>query len=142
MRKDGKPPEGTRARKASTYDGHRKMIVSAARRRCVKSGVLFELDYRDINIPEYCPVLGIPLFPSFGKRGPQDNSPTLDRIVCSKGYVPGNVEVISWKANRLKSDATPHDLRLVADYYGKKDREQTAATNKEKARSRSRRKVV
>lgn len=142
MRKDGKPAEGTRARKASTYDGHRKMIVTAARRRCRKSGVPFDLEYTDIDIPETCPVLGIELYPSFGKRGPQDNSPTLDRVECEKGYVKGNVEIISWKANRLKSNASPKELRKVAKYYGKKARNKASAKDPQTTEGRRRREVV
>jgi hypothetical protein len=45
-----------------------------------------------------------------------DNAPTLDRINNSCGYVPGNVAVISWRANRIKCDATPEELRRIADY--------------------------
>ena len=48
----------------------------------------------DLVFPERCPVLNIPLL-STGKR--TDNSPSLDRIIPSLGYVPGNVKVISWK---------------------------------------------
>lgn len=133
--------EGSRARRASTYDGHRKMIVTAARRRCLKSGVLFDLSYKDIEIPPHCPVLGIELFPQFGKRGPSDNSPTLDRVIPAKGYARGNVEVISWRANKIKGNATPEELMAVARYYGKESRNPTSATNKEKADRRGRRKV-
>ena len=133
--------EGSRARRASTYDGHRKMIVTAARRRCEKSGVVFDIDYGDIEIPATCPVLGIALFPSFGKRGPQNNSPSLDRINPAKGYVRGNVEVISWRANKIKGNASPEELMAVARYYGKKTRKQTSAANKEKADRRGWRKV-
>ena len=133
--------EGTRARKASTYDGHRKMIVTSARRRCLKSGVPFNLSYSDIEIPSHCPVLGIPLFPSFGTRGPRDNSPSLDRIKNDLGYRKGNVEIISFRANRIKHNATPKELKKVAKYYGKKRRKQVTASNKEKADSRSGREV-
>lgn len=41
---------------------------------------------------------------------------SLDRIVPSLGYVPGNVAVISHRANRIKSDATADELRAVADW--------------------------
>lgn len=58
-----------------------------------------------------CPVLGIPIFSGRGKQ--IDNSPNLDRIVPEKGYVPGNVRVISAKANRIKSNATAEELKLV-----------------------------
>lgn len=40
-------------------------------------------------------------------------SPSLDRIDSSKGYVKGNVRVISARANMLKNNATVEELTLV-----------------------------
>jgi hypothetical protein len=48
-----------------------------------------------------------------------DSSPSIDCIDGSKGYVVGNVKIISWKANRLKSNATPAELIKVAIYAAK-----------------------
>lgn len=62
-------------------------------------------------------MLGIPLLWEGSNR--TDNTPSLDRIVPHKGYVPDNVCVISWRANRLKSDASPAELRMLADYAEK-----------------------
>lgn len=45
----------------------------------------------------------------------QDDSYSLDRIDSSKGYIKGNVWVISLRANRIKNDSTPDELRLIAD---------------------------
>lgn len=66
-------------------------------------------------MPKYCPVLGMFLTVGEGKPGPA--SPTLDRIVPSKGYVRGNVIVVSMRANMIKTDATPAELRRVARFY-------------------------
>lgn len=33
-----------------------------------------------------------------------------------KGYVLGNIAVISWKANKLKSDGTINEHRQIAQY--------------------------
>lgn len=41
-------------------------------------------------------------------------SPTLDRIDPKKGYVPGNVAVISDKANAIKSNA---NYRQIGEVY-------------------------
>ena len=46
-----------------------------------------------------------------------DNSPSLDRIVPELGYIPSNVVVISYKANAIKRNATPQEIRRVADFY-------------------------
>ena len=42
-----------------------------------------------------------------------DNSPTLDRIDNSAGYVPGNVWVISSLANRCKNDLSADEIIMV-----------------------------
>jgi hypothetical protein len=75
--------------------------------------VEFSITKDDVFLPKVCPVLGIPLEVGTG-NGPIGTSPTLDRIVPDKGYVPGNVAVISHRANTLKSDGTPEELLAVA----------------------------
>lgn len=59
-----------------------------------------------------CPVFGMPLRAGIGKS--HDSSPTLDRLNAAWGYEPGNVAVMSMKANRLKADATADELEQVA----------------------------
>lgn len=94
------------------------MTVKAARERAAKRGLAFNLTVEDLpDVPDTCPVLGIPLSPNFGGIRPQDNSPSLDRIVSSRGYTHDNVHWISWRANALKKDATPDELRRLADYF-------------------------
>ena len=68
----------------------------------------------DIVIPKKCPVLGIRLRQWRGY--PRPSSPSLDRIVPRKGYVPGNVCVISHRANMLKGDATWSELKKLARF--------------------------
>lgn len=83
-------------------------LLSTARRRAKKRGIKFTITLKDIVIPALCPVLGVPLERSGPLWG--DNTPTLDRRDSTMGYVPGNVFVISRRANVLKSDATPAEL--------------------------------
>lgn len=84
-----------------------------ARRRAKAIGVPFSIRVEDIIIPEVCPVLGIPL----GARGDnRDTAPSLDRRDVHLGYVPGNVFVISQRANRIKSDATLEELQRITAY--------------------------
>ena len=66
------------------------------------------ISVEDIHVPEYCPVFKVPM----EYKGPF--TPTLDRIDSSKGYVKGNVQVLSWKANTMKSNATSQELILFA----------------------------
>lgn len=75
----------------------------------------FALVQSDIEVPAVCPALGIPIYPAQG-NGNRDHSPSLDRIIPSEGYIPGNVVVISNKANRIKSDASAGELERVASW--------------------------
>ena len=53
----------------------------------------------------------------FGGGAQNPAMPSIDRIIPSLGYVPGNVAVISLAANRIKSDCTdPAVFRRVADW--------------------------
>lgn len=94
-------------------------MLRNARARARRFGVPFNLSASDLVIPKNCPVLGIPLQANRGSGRPRgggsrtDCSPSLDRIIPAKGYVKGNVMVISWKANRLKNDATADDLLRI-----------------------------
>jgi hypothetical protein len=91
-----------------------KLMLKSARRRAKSKGLDFDLDINDIAIPDKCPVLAIPLFK--GENIACDNSPALDRVVPAKGYVKGNVAVISTRANRIKSNATYKEIQMVADW--------------------------
>lgn len=91
----------------------RKVMLIHARKRAKEKNLKFEIDYQDIIVPEKCPLLGIPLFVNNGKSGP--NSPTIDRIVCEKGYVKGNVMVISYQANTAKNNLTLEQLDLLVN---------------------------
>lgn len=61
-----------------------------------------------------CPILRIPLHLYGAPRC--DNTPSIDRIDNSKGYIKGNVQIISWKANRMKAEATLQDLEAMVAY--------------------------
>ena len=67
-----------------------------------------------MQIPEVCPVLGIPVNRGgVGKKGGRPDSPSMDRIDPTKGYIKGNVRVISNRANTLKCNATVAELEAV-----------------------------
>ena len=70
----------------------------------------------DIVIPESCPILRIPIIYHSGSSGGKINSPALDRIDNSKGYIKGNVLVISHLANMMKSCANEEQLILFAQW--------------------------
>ncbi len=88
-------------------------IWCGVKKRAKKNGTEFSLELADIPvIPEYCPVLGIKIIAN-KLAGPLDSSPSLDRINPKLGYIKGNVRIISNRANRIKSDATLEELKLV-----------------------------
>lgn len=89
-------------------------MLSSAKRRAMLKNLPFEIVAQDIMIPDYCPILGIPLQVNDGYAS--ENSPSLDRIDVKKGYISGNVAVISSRANRLKNDATLEEVQAILEY--------------------------
>lgn len=67
---------------------------------------------QDIIVPDFCPVLGIPLMAG----GARDNRPSVDRFDNNRGYTKDNIRVISYRANQLKRDATVDEIRRVLHY--------------------------
>lgn len=100
-----------RARKGNP----RAQLLRQARERAKRKGIAFSLTVEDIEWVEVCPVLGIPLrYGGWGGFGGKPDSASLDRIDNAKGYVPGNVAVISDRANRIKGNATADELEAIA----------------------------
>jgi hypothetical protein len=88
-------------------------MIYEARKRAKAMGIPCTITEFDIEIPKFCPVLGIPIIP-YQKDNNRDSCPSLDRVNLNYGYVPGNVCVMSYRANRLKNDGTieEHDKLL------------------------------
>lgn len=76
-------------------------------------GITIE-DIRDVLPKDMkCPALGVAM--EAGKKGrPTDVSPTLDRLNNDWGYVPGNIAVISYAANRAKGGMCAAELERIA----------------------------
>lgn len=89
-----------------------RVMWKGARERARNKCLPFDLEESDIVIPTHCPVLGIEL--QIGKGQPTDASPTLDRVVPEKGYVKGNVAVISSRANTIKRHGTAAEHEAIA----------------------------
>lgn len=82
-----------------------------------RNGVEWNIHFGELYFPETCPILGIPL--DYFAESTVEGSPSFDRIDCSVGYVTGNVQVISWRANRIKNNGSAEEHRKIADYLDK-----------------------
>lgn len=81
--------------------------------RAKKQGLEFRITLEDIIIPEVCPYMGWAITNIYGCGRIRSNA-SIDRIDPSKGYVPGNIQVISDMANRMKQNANPEQLLMFA----------------------------
>ena len=88
-----------------------------ARTRSRQNGAEFTITKEDIVIPKICPILGLELVKG---NGYLPNAMSLDRVDNEKGYIPGNVRVISRKANIMKSDLTIDLLEKIINYIKNK----------------------
>jgi len=93
-----------------------KIMYWTTKGRAKKFGIPFDIEITDIVIPDKCPILGIPLISGRGGGAVTNNSPSLDKIIPNRGYVKGNVKVISMKANAMKSNATIEEMERILAY--------------------------
>jgi hypothetical protein len=107
------------------------IMLQSARHRAKRDGLAFSLDKSDIVIPEVCPVLGIKL--AAGDRHNHDYAPTIERIEPELGYIPGNIAVISYRANRIRNDATLEELERVLRFYQSRKEEAWKSLFRERA---------
>jgi hypothetical protein len=92
----------------------------AARERARRAGIPFTISRENIRevwpSDNRCPVFDIPF--SGGSGHPIPTSASLDRIRPELGYVPGNIAIISLRANGIKQhEITPDALYRVADWF-------------------------
>ena len=84
---------------------------------CLKNNVPYDITVDDLYpLPLTCPVLGITLNWTLEGKGSPNDCPSIDRLDPAKGYVKGNVRIISQKANRLKSNASMDELEAILTY--------------------------
>jgi len=90
-------------------------MLNNSKQRAKRSGIEHNITIDDIIIPDFCPVLKIKL--ETGTRRNNQNAPSIDRIDNNKGYVKGNIMVMSVRANKLKKDATMEELIMIGNFY-------------------------
>lgn len=100
------------ARRAWRYKNLVRALVTEARARAKARGVTFAITPEDVPpIGVVCPLLGHSFYIGPG-RSPF--APSLDRIDPSRGYVPGNVWIVGYRANLIKNDGTAEEHEAIA----------------------------
>ena len=105
---------------ASIPKNRMERLARGARRRAKIKNVPFDdelIKALGENPPTNCKCCGRVLDYSLGRgNNKRDLSPSLDCTIPARGYTVKNVVVLCMRCNDLKKDATPEELRIVADY--------------------------
>lgn len=91
----------------------KKKLFHSAKNNAKNKNIEFTITEDDITIPEYCPYLGVKLTHILGS-GRCESNMSIRSIDSNKGYIPGNIQIISDLANRMKQNATPEQLIVFA----------------------------
>lgn len=75
-------------------------------------GIKWDLEIDDLDWPKICPYLDVEL--NYQSDDKADNVASLDKIIPEKGYIKGNVQIISNLANRMKSSASVDQMLKFA----------------------------
>ncbi len=106
-------------RKHARLADHRRRkareMLAGARARAKENGLRCTIRLRDIIVPDCCPITGRKFNFRAGPKVSPD-SPSLDRVDPRKGYVRGNIWVISFRGNRIKGSLTPDEIVRLAVY--------------------------
>lgn len=92
---------------------HTRILFNMVKSRAKKLGLEFSLSIEDIKIPTYCPLLGIKIVRESMNGRATDNSPSIDRKDSQRGYTKDNIWIISYKANRIKNNATFQEFKNI-----------------------------
>ena len=90
----------------------KQRILYRAKERSKETGCPFNITEEDIILPELCPLLEIPFV--YGSSKSKWYTYSLDKIEPHKGYVKGNIQVITYLANTMKSSASKEELITFA----------------------------
>lgn len=110
------PGRFNECRRRSNHKHPVRTMWRQTKKRAKEKGFDFTITYDDIIIPEVCPILFLTLDPVGSGT---ELSPSMDRIDSTKGYIKGNVRVISKRANAGKSSLTLEDARNLVRYMEK-----------------------
>ena len=84
--------------------------------KCRRDRIPFNLtvDYLIEIFPDECPVFKLPFY--MDEHGYAALAPSVDKIEPELGYIEGNVQIISRKANMMKQDASLPELYIFAQW--------------------------
>lgn len=106
------------AKRRENFDYRLQMLLNTSKQRAEAKGREHNITLQDIKdlypVDGKCPVFGFDL--QFNSAGFRETSPSIDRINSNKGYTRDNIQIISWKANRLKAYATIEDLEILVAF--------------------------
>lgn len=108
------PPNWLKINYNNQYDRIRGYIIRNLKCSAKRRNLDFNLQYTDLELPKYCPLLNIKLDYTNSFSGNNFNRATTDRIDNSKGYIKGNIIIISRLANAMKNEANFDQLELFA----------------------------
>ena len=113
--------ERARKRREENPLSRRTSQLAVAKCRAEKKGIAFDITMDDLVWPEVCPVFKTLL--NYNATKPDPSSPSIDRIDPAKGYIKGNVWIISKRANLIKNDATVPELKSLVKALEERERE-------------------
>lgn len=87
----------------------KQRLLASSKLTAKKKGYEHTITIDDIFIPEFCKYLNVPLT-NIQNSFKVPTNISIDRIDSTKGYIPGNIQVISYLANRMKQEATQEQL--------------------------------
>ncbi len=107
----------SREKQFENEDFRKQSIIRNCKYRAKAKNIPFDLDWKEIEWPTHCPILNVEL--DYSRKPWSLNSPSVDRIDNSKGYLLNNCKIVSLRGNRLKSDFTEKEILLVLNYMRK-----------------------
>jgi len=114
------PPKQKRVVFKPETDIERWIVRSKGKKNHLRKAL--SVDYYKTLIVTHCPLLGVELtYAKYEGTITPNNYATLDKIDPTKGYVPGNVQILSYRANTLKNSATIEEMRLMLANWEKQN---------------------
>lgn len=112
-----------RKKKSKDLEWRMKQLWNTAKARAKQKNREFLISLEDL-LDIYpkdgkCPIYGFEL--EWNSGGFRETSPSIDRIDSTKGYTKDNIQIISWKANRIKGYASVEDLEILLAYMKQGD---------------------